>query len=43
LPLNMSWAQFALPLGWGLMIIRIMQRVQRRFFPKQMLNVEPAT
>ncbi|MEP5729484.1 MAG: TRAP transporter small permease [Sulfitobacter sp.] len=33
LPLNMSWAQAALPLGWGLMIIRILQRVQRRFFP----------
>lgn len=32
LPLNLSWAQAALPLGWGLMIIRILQRVQRRFF-----------
>ncbi|MEP3394162.1 MAG: TRAP transporter small permease [Litoreibacter sp.] len=34
LPLNMSWAQLALPVGWGLMIIRILQRAQRRFFPK---------
>lgn len=34
LPLNMSWAQAALPFGWGLMIIRILQRGQRRFFPK---------
>jgi TRAP-type C4-dicarboxylate transport system permease small subunit len=31
LPLNMSWAQAALPLGWGLMIIRIAQRLVRRF------------
>lgn len=43
LPVNMSWAQLALPLGWGLMIIRIMQRVQRRFFPKPTPNVEFAT
>ncbi|MEP2532688.1 TRAP transporter small permease [Shimia sp.] len=43
LPLNMSWAQAALPLGWGLMIIRIMQRVQRRFFPKPLSNAELAT
>ena len=34
LPVNMSWAQLALPIGWGLMIIRIFQRGQRRFFPK---------
>lgn len=34
LPVNMSWAQLALPVGWGLMIIRILQRAQRRFFPK---------
>ncbi|MEP5758807.1 MAG: TRAP transporter small permease [Litoreibacter sp.] len=40
LPLNMSWAQAALPLGWGLMIIRIMQRVQRRFFPAQQIKSE---
>ncbi len=33
LPLNLSWAQAALPLGWGLMIIRIFQRIQRRFYP----------
>lgn len=33
LPLNLSWAQAALPVGWGLMIIRILQRIQRRFFP----------
>lgn len=33
LPLNLSWAQAALPLGWGLMIIRILQRAQRRFIP----------
>lgn len=33
LPLNLSWAQAALPLGWGLMIIRIIQRAQRRFAP----------
>lgn len=39
LPLNMSWAQAALPLGWGLMIIRILQRVQRRFFPKPIQQV----
>ncbi|MEO9517691.1 MAG: TRAP transporter small permease [Paracoccaceae bacterium] len=32
LPVNMSWAQLALPVGWGLMIIRILQRVRRRFF-----------
>ena len=31
LPLNLSWAQAALPLGWGLMIIRIMQRMRRRY------------
>ncbi|WP_252737512.1 TRAP transporter small permease [Citreicella sp. C3M06] len=31
LPLNLSWAQAALPLGWGLMIIRIGQRLSRRF------------
>ena len=34
LPVNMSWAQLALPVGWGLMIIRIMQRARRRFFPQ---------
>lgn len=32
LPMNLSWAQAALPIGWGLMIIRILQRIQRRFF-----------
>ena len=32
LPVNMSWAQLALPVGWGLMIIRILQRGRRRFF-----------
>jgi len=31
LPLNLSWAQAALPLGWGVMIIRIGQRLGRRF------------
>lgn len=31
LPLNVSWAQAALPLGWGVMIIRIGQRLVRRF------------
>lgn len=35
LPLNMSWAQLALPVGWGLMIIRILQRGRRRFFPNR--------
>ncbi|MEP6181795.1 MAG: TRAP transporter small permease [Roseobacter sp.] len=33
LPVNLSWAQLALPLGWGLMIIRIGQRLGRRFAP----------
>lgn len=33
LPLNLSWAQAALPLGWGLMIIRILQRIGRRYVP----------
>ncbi len=33
LPVNLSWAQLALPLGWGLMIIRITQRLGRRFAP----------
>lgn len=33
LPLNLAWAEAALPIGWGLMIIRILQRVQRRFLP----------
>lgn len=33
LPLNLSWAQAALPLGWALMIIRIAQRTARRFAP----------
>ncbi|GAA6202990.1 hypothetical protein NBRC116599_42160 [Aquicoccus sp. SU-CL01552] len=33
LPLNLSWAQAALPLGWALMIIRIAQRMTRRFAP----------
>lgn len=32
LPVNMAWAQLALPIGWGLMIIRILQRGRRRFF-----------
>lgn len=31
LPLNMAFAEAALPLGWGLMIIRISQRACRRF------------
>ncbi len=31
LPLNLAFAQAALPLGWGLMIIRILQRLVRRF------------
>ncbi len=31
LPVNMSWAQLALPLGWVVMIIRIGQRLARRF------------
>ena len=35
LPLNLSWVQLALPLGWGLMIIRIGQRLGRRFAPDQ--------
>ena len=43
LPLNMSWAQAALPLGWGLMIIRIMQRMQRRFLHKIPVNQEVET
>jgi len=43
LPVNMSWAQLALPVGWGLMIIRILQRGQRRFFPKPNLEGELAT
>ena len=43
LPVNMSWAQLALPVGWGLMIIRILQRVRRRFFPRPELNAEFAT
>lgn len=38
LPLNLSWAQAALPLGWGLMIIRILQRTQRRFFPTPLIE-----
>ncbi|MEP4194397.1 MAG: TRAP transporter small permease [Aliishimia sp.] len=42
LPLNMSWAQAALPLGWGLMIIRILQRTRRRFFPNTQIEAEPA-
>ncbi|MEP2639656.1 TRAP transporter small permease [Roseobacter sp.] len=33
LPVNLSWAQLALPLGWGLMIIRIGQRLGRRYAP----------
>lgn len=33
LPFNMYWAQAALPLGWGLMILRIAQRMMRRFAP----------
>lgn len=40
LPLNLSWAQAALPLGWGLMIIRILQRVQRRFFTDTLVKQE---
>lgn len=40
LPLNLSWAQAALPLGWGLMIIRILQRVQRRFFAEAKIRQE---
>ena len=43
LPVNMSWAQLALPVGWGLMIIRILQRGQRRFFPKPNPEGELAT
>lgn len=31
LPLNLAFAQAALPLGWGVMIIRILQRLVRRF------------
>lgn len=31
LPVNLSWAQAALPLGWGLMLIRIAQRAHRRW------------
>lgn len=31
LPINLAFAQAALPLGWGLMIIRIVQRFRRRF------------
>ncbi len=31
LPLNLSIAEAALPIGWGLMLIRIVQRVCRRF------------
>ena len=40
LPLNLSWAQAALPLGWGLMIIRIVQRAQRRFAPAPKVSQE---
>ncbi len=31
LPLNLSIAEAALPIGWGLMVIRILQRMCRRF------------
>lgn len=30
LPLNMAFAEAALPLGWALMVIRILQRTRRR-------------
>ena len=33
LPINMAFAEAALPIGWSLMIIRILQRMRRRFFP----------
>ncbi len=41
LPVNLSWAQLALPLGWGLMIIRIFQRLGRRFAPDQFSPLAP--
>lgn len=31
LPLNLAFAEAALPLGWGLMVVRILQRAGRRF------------
>ena len=31
LPINLAFAQAALPLGWGLMIIRIIQRLRKRY------------
>ncbi len=31
LPINLAFAQAALPLGWGLMIIRIVERFKRRY------------
>lgn len=31
LPLNLAFAEAALPLGWSLMVIRILQRARRRF------------
>ena len=43
LPLNLSWAQAALPLGWSLMIIRIMQRMRRRYAAPVAMTQEVAT
>lgn len=38
LPVNLSWAEAALPIGWGLVIVRICQRLGRRFVPHLMMS-----
>lgn len=40
LPINLAVAQAALPVGWTLMVIRILQRMYRRFGP-QLPNKQP--